>query len=177
MPISTTDAGGCFAYRGASCGFTGTVIGRDVDVSIESIDAGFNARSQADRIEIQRALAASGHYAGSLDGLTGRGTRGALIDAARAEIENSPGLDLSTRSGVDGFIVSLIGETGTSEPTTTQAPAPEAQVAGTSRSHRARPGVAKGFGLAVHEELEVRGDVTVAAADEAVGDVVPVPVG
>lgn len=127
-PISTVETGGCFAYHGASCGFDGTVIGRDVDVSISAIDEGFNARSKADRIEIQRVLSAAGHYAGGLDGVTGRGTRGAIIDAAQAALETSPGLDLSTRAGVDAFIISLIGEVGASEPATTQAPAEAAQV-------------------------------------------------
>lgn len=128
LPISTADAGGCFAYSGASCGFHGSVLGREVAVSISAIDAGFNARSKADRIEIQRVLSAAGHYAGGLDGVTGRGTRGAIIDAAQAALETSPALDLSNRAGVDAFIISLIGEAGASEPATTQAPAEKAQV-------------------------------------------------
>lgn len=128
LPISISDAGGCFAYHGASCGFDGSVVGRDVDVSIEAIDAGFNGRSQADRVEIQRVLKKAGDYVGDLDGVTGRGTRGAIIDAARAALETSPGIDLSTRSGVDAFLVGLIGEARASEPATTQDPAPEAKV-------------------------------------------------
>lgn len=89
----------------------------------------------------------------------GRGTQGALIDAARAEIETSPGLDLSTRSGVDGFIVSLIGEPGASDATT-QATAREAQVpadepAATVASRDAAEAGPLGFGGAWSCETEM----------------------
>jgi hypothetical protein len=109
LPISTADAGGCFAYRGASCGFHGSVLGRDVDVSISAIDAGFNALPREGRLEIQRALSEAGHYAGAIDGVTGRGTRGAIIAAARAVIATSLDVDLSTRPGVDAFLTELTG--------------------------------------------------------------------
>jgi hypothetical protein len=125
VPVSTLDAGGCRAHHGASCGFTGDVVGREVASVPQSIDAAFDALARADRIAVQRALQDGGHYGGALDGVTGRGTRGGILAAARERLAAGSTVDLSTEAGAAAFLATLIGDTsGEDVPASVEAPAP-----------------------------------------------------
>lgn len=116
--VATIDQGpGCTFYHGASCAFSGQVDGPDVPADIAAIDAGLAAFVPEGRVWLQRVLTARGHYRGPLDGTTGPGTRGAIIEAARAAVAADPGLRLDTPAAVTRFLGGLSAATPSAAPT------------------------------------------------------------
>lgn len=107
-PSRTEEGPGCFAYHGASCAFTGEVIGLDVDSTIEALDAAFNAMSVAQRRNLQHRLVELGAYGGPVDGLIGPGTRRAIVIAARKDIRSDPEISLADTRKAGAYLARLL---------------------------------------------------------------------
>lgn len=108
-PLSLEPGAGCTSFHGFSCSFAGEITGPDVPVSIEAIDAAFNARSPEERRAIQQILHHQGHYNGAIDGVTGVGTRSALIAFGRENVATDPTVSLGDRASVSRQLLALLG--------------------------------------------------------------------
>jgi hypothetical protein len=112
---------GCSYFSGASCGFSGVVTERTVSYTIEAIDAGFNSFNDEDRRAIQSSLKDADTYAGKIDGMTGQGTRLAIVEAAKKAFQDGATIDLKSSNGAKAFLAGLI-----STPAPVAAPTPQA---------------------------------------------------
>ncbi|SHJ28647.1 peptidoglycan-binding domain-containing protein [Wenxinia saemankumensis] len=81
--ITISEGPGCTMWHGASCAFSGSVVGPALAVDIDAIDAAFARLGGAAAMQLQEALRDAGTYDGAIDGQTGPGTRGAIIERAR----------------------------------------------------------------------------------------------
>lgn len=99
---------GCSYFHGATCSFSGFTAGPEVPFSIEAIDAGFNALPRELRMQAQRVLQAEGLYRSGIDGITGPGTRTAIIESARQIVADGGSLDLRTPEAVRRFLTLMV---------------------------------------------------------------------
>jgi len=133
MPGEIMEGEGCGYFHGMTCGFSGSVTGRDVPFDISAMDQGFNALAREERRSVQTVLRDRGHYRGSIDGATGPGTRLAIRAAAREDLAANPGLDLRRPSDVEAYLRSLMGASEAPEaPEAAQDEALPTEAAGAS---------------------------------------------